>query len=269
MHHISYQNPENESRSVPTGADDATPLNVRDEMLFSPRVEASSPTTKRGMKIPMVVALVFWVAIMTLELSPFLLILRSNEAAGSATSFPNDNGGDGGDDDDDDDDNAFGALWGSSASFAEIVFGIRPCSIEECISSPCQDSKSTRFACLTLQHNTNVRGGCGATPWTHEVCADQCDASVCAYRLSKLEDSSLTESSNGSSNSNSNIPVDHCDVECPKQWCERKRLCGSEIAPYQCTVGDSIYGCSADKFEWTVRSNEVDCSSCCNTSSCS
>eukprot|EP00536_Pseudo-nitzschia_multiseries_P014404 jgi/Psemu1/291427/fgenesh1_pg.697_\ len=119
-----------------------------------------------------------------------------------------------------------------------------------------------------------MRGGCGPTPWTREICADQCDGSGCAYLLQRTS-SSTSSSVEGQdhdhdSNRNRNRSNDHhCNVDCPKQWCERRRLCGSELTPYQCTVGDSIYGCSADKYEWTVRSSETDCSACCNTSTCS
>lgn len=38
--------------------------------------------------------------------------------------------------------------------------------------------------------------------------------------------------------------------------------------PYQCTSGDWMYGCSADKYEFTIRSGADECSSCCNTNMC-
>lgn len=264
--HTSYQKPKGQSIALPSGAEEFVSFKCDDEILVSTRGGKSGVSSAVGrLKIPMIVALSLWLVVITVELSPFLLIVGDKEQSSLRGSFQDDD--DDGDDNvqKDDDDDSFEVLLGS-ASFAEIVFGIRPCSMEECASSPCDNTEHTRFPCLSLRHNAKIRGGCGATPWTDEICADQCDASGCARLLQKP----ITAATwNASNSNNSNNKVDHCNVKCPKQWCERRRLCGTETTSYQCMVGVSIYGCSADKYEWTVRSNESDCSACCNTTSCS
>jgi len=252
--------------ALPSGAEEFVSLKCDDEILVSTGDgKSGASTAARRLKIPMIVALSLWLVVITVELSPLLLIVgddtEQSSLGGGFQDDDTDNGNDNDNDNEqkDDDDDRFKVLLGS-ASFAEIVFGIRPCSIEECASSPCDNTEHTRFSCLSLQHNTRVRGGCGATPWTNQICADQCDASGCA----RLLQTPIT-----AANSNGSNKVDHCNVKCPKQWCERRRLCGTETVSYQCMVGASMYGCSADKYEWTVRSNESDCSACCNTTSCS
>mmetsp|Transcript_4401 Transcript_4401/g.10018 ORF Transcript_4401/g.10018 Transcript_4401/m.10018 type:complete len:276 (+) Transcript_4401:531-1358(+) len=265
-HPTSYQNSKSQSMALPSGAEEFVSLKCDDEILVSTGDgKSGASTAARRLKIPMIVALSLWLVVITVELSPLLLIVgddtEQSSLGGGFQDDDTDNGNDNDNDNEqkDDDDDRFEVLLGS-ASFAEIVFGIRPCSIEECASSPCDNTEHTRFSCLSLQHNTRVRGGCGATPWTNQICADQCDASGCA----RLLQTPIT-----AANSNGSNKVDHCNVKCPKQWCERRRLCGTETVSYQCMVGASMYGCSADKYEWTVRSNESDCSACCNTTSCS
>ena len=176
---------------------------------------------------------------------------------------------------------------------------IRSCTIEECTSSPCgggggsgsddaaeTTATSTPFDCLSLRYNFSVRGGCGGTPWTTDICAVQCDATNC-IELLKEAASSMTSSSGRSSSSTSTTSTtttdtttititEDCDVDCPIDWCEKKMLCGGgggattsvNNASYQCTGGSSMYGCSLDKYQWTVRSSISDCSSCCKTTTC-
>ena len=177
---------------------------------------------------------------------------------------------------------------------------IRSCTIEECTSSPCDGGGSgsedeaaaettlsaTPFDCLSLRYNFSVRGGCGGTPWTTDICAVQCDATNC-IELLKEAASSMTSSSGRSSSSTSTTSTtttdtttititEDCDVDCPMEWCEKKMLCGggggattsANNASYQCTGGSSMYGCSLDKYQWTVRSSISDCSSCCKTTTC-
>jgi hypothetical protein len=162
---------------------------------------------------------------------------------------------------------------------------IHSCTIEECTSSPCgggedaapaaAETTATPFDCLALRYNANVRGGCGGTPWTNDICAVQCDATNC---IELLKEASSTSSSSSSSTSTASTATDtititeDCDVDCPLEWCEKKMLCGGGAsvnnASYQCTGGSSIYGCSPDKYQWTVRSSISDCSSCCKTTTC-
>lgn len=259
MDHFSYQNPERQSMALPSGAEAIVSLRSDDEILMSSREKSTKSTIIGRLNIPMMVALMLWVMLITVELSPFALIIRGGNdphAAGAGKGSVVSQ-------EDDDDEYSVKGLWGSTASLSDLVFGIRPCSLEECVSSPCEDPESTRFACLSLQHDKQARGGCGAVPWTKTICADQCDASGCSWLLREKIDASQLQQPGSDEN-----VVEDCDTECPKHWCERNRLCGAEAAPYQCTTGLSIYGCSADMYEWTVRSTDTDCSACCNTNFC-
>lgn len=248
----AYQN------ALPGGEDEELALLQTDAMLMpgSP-ITGNSRTTSAAsrIKVPILVAMSLWLVIMAVELSPFLFIVRTGhqEATHANTSRK------------DDDDDAYDALWGSSVYFG--VFGIRMCTLDECASSPCQKAKSAPFACLSLQHSDHVRGGCGANPWTNEICAEQCDATGCSHLLKNAK--ALAKKNKKKHREDRTHVVDHCDVECPKEWCGQQRLCGDENASYQCTTGVSIYGCSSDKYQWTVRSSEADCSACCKTTSCS
>jgi hypothetical protein len=245
-------NNDSNNMSAANGTEDLALLRNHHEMTNSESFKTSERTTTstrnpRRIQTSLLVGLAIWLVVMTAELSPFLFMIATGgyEDIGS-TSLATDAG--------DDDDDALHALWGSTAYHG--VYNIRECSLNECLSSPCHDAPSTPFVCLALKHNEQVRGGCGARPWTPEICSNQCDAVGCARLLERQH-----------------IPKERaakkdCDVECPKQWCKRNRLCGDESSPYQCTTGLSMYGCSSDRFEWTLRSTETECSSCCKTTSC-
>ena len=226
---------------------------------------ASMSTRKsKGIQTSILVGMALWLAVMAVELSPFLFMVstrhhqsdESDESDDAASAEGVDKNAHNNDENDDD---ALHALWGSTAYLG--VFNIRQCSLDQCISSPCRDAPSAPFVCLALKHNPSVRGGCGSMPWTRETCSDQCDVTGCTRLLAKYNAKPKTKR-------NANTKPKDCDVECPKHWCHRNHLCGDNSAPYQCTAGGSMYGCSSDKFEWTLRSTETECSSCCKTSSC-
>ena len=247
----SFQN----QTGIPTaisvyGAEDVALLRKKETTNSESSLENNSRTgTSRRISMSLLAGMALWFVVMAAELSPFLFLVTTDEYQSAGASTNND------DEYDDDDDDTLHAMWGSTA------YNIRMCSVEECLSSPCQDSQSAPFVCLALKHNENIRGGCGRTPWAFEICSDQCNASGCPH---------LLERSDAVSESTHHIRAkEDCDTECPRDWCRRHRLCGDgENAPYQCTAGLSKFGCSSDKFEWTIRSTEEECSSCCKTTSC-
>lgn len=205
-------------------------------------------------RIPLLVGMGLWLVAMAIELSPFIFMVTTNAYQNDPTNLRGDANSD---DSSDDNDDAYHALWKAVAYSG--VYDIRPCSFEECASSPCTDALNAPFACLALRHSLGDRGGCGGTPWRRHICADQCDATGCALWKEKVATNSAKRDV---------ASVEHCDVDCPAQWCRQNRQCGDKNAAYQCTSGLSIYGCSSDRFRWTVRSTETDCSSCCKTTSC-
>mmetsp|Transcript_5462 Transcript_5462/g.11266 ORF Transcript_5462/g.11266 Transcript_5462/m.11266 type:complete len:255 (-) Transcript_5462:459-1223(-) len=247
----SFQN----QTGIPTaisvyGAEDVALLRKKETTNSESSLENNSRTgTSRRISMSLLAGMALWFVVMAAELSPFLFLVTTDEYQSAGASTNND------DEYDDDDDDTLHAMWGSTA------YNIRMCSVEECLSSPCQDSQSAPFVCLALKHNESIRGGCGRTPWAFEICSDQCNASGCPH---------LLERSDAVSESTHHIRAkEDCDTECPRDWCRRHLLCGDgENAPYQCTAGLSKFGCSSDKFEWTIRSTEEECSSCCKTTSC-
>jgi hypothetical protein len=100
------------------------------------------------------------------------------------------------------------------------------------------------------------------------VCSDQCDAINCDKLLVHYHAQQQQQHSSPQQESTATATPKDCDVECPTHWCHRHRLCGDMTVPYQCTSGDWMYGCSADKYEFTIRSGADECSSCCNTNLC-
>mmetsp|Transcript_21383 Transcript_21383/g.46431 ORF Transcript_21383/g.46431 Transcript_21383/m.46431 type:complete len:200 (-) Transcript_21383:161-760(-) len=120
-----------------------------------------------------------------------------------------------------------------------------PCTFDECYASNC-NHKVAPFTCL--RHNGGPHGGCSPTPWTAFTCTTQCDLSGC----DDLDIPDDTES---------------CDTPCDESVCVGERLCDHD-APFQCTSGSAAFGCSVGKFEWTIRTNENTCNSCCNAKSC-
>jgi hypothetical protein len=136
---------------------------------------------------------------------------------------------------------SLGMLGSSAAKVAS-------CTLEECYSSNC-DQTLAPFTCL--MNNGGPHGGCSATPWITGTCEKQCDLTGC----SKLS-----------------IPNDvrDCNVPCGKEWCDSagERLCPSDVS-YQCLAGAAAFGCSFDKYQWSLRSSSATCSSCCNTDTCS
>jgi hypothetical protein len=121
----------------------------------------------------------------------------------------------------------------------------RACTFDECNRSNCNHDLAP-YTCLF--HNGGVHGGCSPVPWTDFTCTEQCDLTGCDG-LSIPEDSKS------------------CDKDCDQEWCDTGRLCGPEV-PFQCTEGSSRFGCSADEFQWTFRSSQPSCSSCCNIMAC-
>jgi len=204
--------------------------------------EGFSKIVPRRIRIPSVVRIALWMAFLLLELSP-ILILSTSSYADTILSDPN------------------STISTDDDDFADALRGVyieRACSFEECLSSPCRDASSTPFVCLALKHNQKVRGGCGETPWRPEVCLEQCNAIGCGHELQRVDEERSAKPLGD---------VD-CDVACPEHWCRHHRLCGNENHAYQCTDGGAKYGCSADKFRWTLRSNDSECSSCCKTTTC-
>lgn len=119
------------------------------------------------------------------------------------------------------------------------------CTFDECYATRC-NSKVAPFTCVF--HNGGPHGGCSLVPWTDESCTKSCDLTNC----DDLEIPSDTKS---------------CDEPCDADWCAAGRLCGPDV-PYQCTGGASTYGCSSDKFQWTLLTTSTACSSCCDISNC-
>ena len=119
------------------------------------------------------------------------------------------------------------------------------CSFSECYASNC-NHKVAPYTCLI--HNGGPHGGCSPTPWTSGSCTKSCDLSHCAGM---------------------DIPkgTDSCDKPCKKEVCTGDRLCDSD-APYQCTSGSAAFGCSAGKFEWTIKTSSQTCSGCCDAGTC-
>lgn len=222
----------------------------------------SSTRRSWNIKAPFFVGMTLWLVIMAAELSPFLFLVSTDEYQ-AVDDTKND-------EEYDDDDDSLRAMWGSTA------YNVRMCSVQECLASPCQDSQSAPFICLELKHDKKIRGGCGATPWAFEFCSDQCDTSGCSLLLERAEASSaITDDEDSAYSSSEGDDRYHlrgnedCNVECPRNWCRKNRLCGdTENAPFQCTAGLSVYGCSADRFQWTLRSTEEECYSCCKITSC-
>lgn len=123
---------------------------------------------------------------------------------------------------------------------------VTACTFEECYATNC-NAKVAPYTCLF--HNGGPHGGCSPTPWyVPETCTQQCDLSAC----SSLD---ITED------------VPSCDVTCDKKWCESGRLCGKDV-PFQCSVGSSAFGCSSDKYMWTLKTQSTSCSACCNVNTC-
>jgi hypothetical protein len=134
---------------------------------------------------------------------------------------------------------------GSTAFLGSAKSTAPACTFHECYASNC-NAKVAPYTCLF--HNGGPHGGCSPVPWTPETCTQQCDLSNC----DSLEISN---------------EVPDCDVECDKDWCDMGRLCGPEV-PYQCSIGSSAFGCSADKYTWTLKTASTSCSSCCNINTC-
>lgn len=242
-----------ETRAVRTYATEDVALLRNNEMANSESSSDGDSNTgvSRRIRMSLLAGMALWLVVMAAELSPFLFLVSTDEYQSAGGSKDID------DEYDDDDDDALHALWGST------VYNIRMCSVEECLSSPCLNSSSTPFVCLALKRNEKIRGGCGRTPWAFDICSDQCNTAGCPHILGLVDAASSPLSTH-------NLRAkEDCDTECPVEWCRKKRLCGDgDNAPYQCTSGLSVFGCSADKFEWTIRSSEEECSSCCKTTSC-
>eukprot|EP00533_Pseudo-nitzschia_delicatissima_P011291 CAMPEP_0197283378 /NCGR_PEP_ID=MMETSP1432-20130617/24901_1 /TAXON_ID=44447 /ORGANISM="Pseudo-nitzschia delicatissima, Strain UNC1205" /LENGTH=408 /DNA_ID=CAMNT_0042750367 /DNA_START=176 /DNA_END=1401 /DNA_ORIENTATION=- len=151
----SFQN----QTGIPTaisvyGAEDVALLRKKETTNSESSLENNSRTgTSRRISMSLLAGMALWFVVMAAELSPFLFLVTTDEYQSAGASTNND------DEYDDDDDDTLHAMWGSTA------YNIRMCSVEECLSSPCQDSQSAPFVCLALKHNENIRGGCGRTSW--------------------------------------------------------------------------------------------------------
>ncbi|CAB9503322.1 expressed unknown protein [Seminavis robusta] len=122
---------------------------------------------------------------------------------------------------------------------------VADCTFKECYASNC-NAKVAPYTCLF--HNGGPHGGCSPTPWISGTCTKQCDLSACdSLDIAK------------------DVPT--CDTKCDKEWCASGRLCGSDVS-YQCSVGSSAFGCSSDKYMWTLKTKSSSCSSCCNVNTC-
>lgn len=259
----SFQSANGQPIMVSANGDEDVPLLRNNQMTNSESSssrESSSSTKSRRIRASLLVGMALWMVVMAAELSPFLFLVSTDEhqSVGGSTYD---------DDEYDDDDDALHAMWGSTA------FNIRMCSIEECLESPCGDPQAAPFVCLALEHDTKIRGGCGRTPWAFEICSDQCDASGCSLLLERAEianaAAAAADSSSGGHHHQHLRGSEDCSTDCTRDWCRKNRLCGDgENAPYQCTAGLYAFGCSSDKFEWTLRSTGEECSSCCKTTSC-
>ena len=130
-------------------------------------------------------------------------------------------------------------LLGSSNSAAP------GCTFEECRKSNC-NFEMAPYMCLF--HNGGPHGGCSAYEWTTETCTTQCDTSGCSL-LDVPDD------------------TDSCNSKCTEDWCIMNRLCELP-AKYQCTNGAATFGCSPDEYQWTYKTTEATCSSCCDATTC-
>eukprot|EP01083_Nonionella_stella_P073857 199986_1 len=128
----------------------------------------------------------------------------------------------------------------------EGVSKVRDCTFDECYASSC-DENSAPFICEF--HNGGPHGGCSPIPWIEDTCDDQCYLKNCE----SLDIPDSTETCKG--------------LECDENWCEIGQLCGGDNK-FQCTQGSSRFGCSSDELEWTLRTAEVVCSSCCDVTTC-
>lgn len=229
---------------------------TREDSTHESFFEVPSKTTPRRIRTPLVVGIALWVMVMLFELSPILMLISTSGIETNSTDSDAT-----GDVDTNDDDLAH---FLSRSSVYMGVYNTRPCSFEECISSPCRNAASTPFVCLGLAHDQRIPGGCGRTPYHPETCSDQCNAIGCGPLL---EHHRQQQQKNKRTTTRRETNID-CDVACPRLWCSKDRLCGDDRLPYQCTSGRARYGCSANKFEWTLRSTDAECSSCCKTTSC-
>jgi hypothetical protein len=129
---------------------------------------------------------------------------------------------------------------------AASASGVRACTLSECFASNCNHEEAP-YTCLF--HNGGPHGGCNAIVWTPESCTEQCDLTGC---------------------DDMDIPDDTpscADQICTDQWCQ-DATCTAGDAPFMCTDGSARYGCSEDKLQWTLRTADTTCASCCDVSSC-
>jgi hypothetical protein len=265
----------------------------------------SNSSTRRCcfIKFPILIGMIMWVVCMTAEFSPIIMIASRFDYDNNNNDYHHHGGKRNGmhnnkNENDDGYDNydivretqkiakhemmGFSSSSSISSTNTNSNYVIRSCTIEECTSSPCgggeddaaAETTATPFDCLALRYNANVRGGCGGTPWMKDICSVQCDATNCIELLKEASSASSSSSitSTTSTTTDTITITEDCDVDCPIEWCEKKMLCGggasANNASYQCTGGSSMYGCSSDKYQWTVRSSKSDCSSCCKTTTC-
>ena len=120
----------------------------------------------------------------------------------------------------------------------------RACSFVECEMGGC-DADLAPYLCLD---EDGPLMGCSAVSWEPAACAASCDMSACADAAPPKG----TKTCAGK--------------VCSDDVCESYQKCGS-AAPYQCTEGSAVPGCSSDEFGWALA-DAVLCGDCCDTSSC-
>jgi len=124
-----------------------------------------------------------------------------------------------------------------------------PCSQEECDSDLNRCPVTERsFVCT----KGSSRGGCNSDPWIidESQCEKCCEMTHC-LKKKDVEAKKITKD---------NVDTTVCPP-CPPSICYSTRnQCQIHTAPYLCTSGPSVGGCSA--LPWTVTNDDV-CTACC------
>ena len=137
---------------------------------------------------------------------------------------------------------------------AEAIKEAKEAAARRC--PPCTEKQchSDLNRCPTYAHTYSCtdgpnKGGCSDTPWTLEpwMCNSCCELTHCP-KLSSIETTSV----------DSNVTnKDSCPL-CTKDQC-KKNLCPVQSAPFKCTMGPAIGGCSPAP--WVVDKQQ--CHECC------
>lgn len=123
---------------------------------------------------------------------------------------------------------------------------VRACTLNECFASNCNNDVAP-YVCLF--HNGGPHGGCSSIEWiTPDTCTEQCNLSGCDDMEIPSDAPSCAEN------------------KCDRKWCHDGSCSGD--ASFTCMEGSARFGCSADELEWTIRTANTTCSSCCNMALC-